>query len=128
MVNSNKVIISIFVIMMITCLDIKYSCSQEKPSEKVIKDIIILLEKDSKLLPIYIKNVKYNAFDIIKEFISPQNGRYCVEVNFDISVEGRKSTLADFKEMNVRVINKKYSFVKKYNQWYGYRGWGSEDD
>ncbi len=128
MVNGNKVAIAFFIILMTMCLNITYSYSQEKPSEQVIKDLIILLEKDSNLLPLYLKNVQYNTFGIIQEFYSSQNGRYCIKINSDISFEGRKSTLARFEPRNVRLINKRYSFVKKHNQWIGYKGWGPGED
>lgn len=128
MVNGNKVIICIFVIVMMMCLGVKYSYSHGKPSENEIKNIIILLEKHSNSLPMYIKNVKYNTFVITNSFFSTINGRYCVEVNLDIRYEGREGTLADFKPRNYKLINKRYSFVKKYNQWFGYEGWGPGED
>jgi hypothetical protein len=128
MVNRNKVLITIFAILMTMCLGLKYSYSEEKLSGKVIKDIILLLAKHDKLLPMYTKKVLYDQFIITNSFFSLKNGRYCIEVNSVISYEGRESTLAEFKHGYVKLINKRYSFSKKYNQWYGYDGWGPGED
>lgn len=122
--NKKNVIMYMCVVMMVICFSVGYSYSQEKPSGKVLIDIMILLEKQSNSLPKYIKHMKLNSFVITNNFISSINGRYCVEANFDVSYEGRESTIAEFKQVNNKFINKRYSFVKKYNQWLGYKGWG----
>ena len=128
MVKCNKVTIIIYLIMIVTCLSIKYSYSQEKPSDRAMKDIIFLLEKSVNSLPMYIKHVKINNFVITNSFISNINGRYCVEINLDISYMGRKRTIDDFEFRNEKLINKRYSFKKIDNQWYGWRGWGPGED
>jgi hypothetical protein len=123
MVNGNRVIIYFLLIIIIMSFSIKCSYSQGKPSNKVIVDIIMIMERGNSLKK-YTKNMKINNFVVINDFISTNNNRYCVEVNLDVSYEGRESVLVDYKPINDKLINKRYSFEKKGNQWLGWKGWG----
>jgi hypothetical protein len=108
-------------------LSVLSSYSQQKPSDKLMLDIIIITERGN-LLQKYMKNVKINTFVISNNFFSTQNSRYCVEVNLDVNYEGRNKISDDYRLRNDKLINKRYSFEKKHNLWYGYIGWGPGED
>jgi hypothetical protein len=127
MVNIKKVIMCVYIIIMGLSLSVLPSYSQHKPSDKTILDIIIITERGNSLQK-YMKNVKINTFVITNNFISTKNGRYCVEVNLDVSYEGRNKILDNYKFRNDKLNNKRYSFVNKHNLWYGYIGWGPGED
>lgn len=117
MFNGKKVIMSMFIIMMIIGFYVRCSYSQEKPSEELVKGIIFRIEiqKSGGLYPLKITN-----YQVTNEFISKHNGRYCVEVKYYI-----ESTSLDLTGM---VNNKRYSFEKNGNQWYGWEGWGPGEE
>jgi len=128
MVNVKNVILPVFVIMMVITFSIKYSISQEKPSDDVIKHIIInpeLYYKNHNLKN-QLKDISFKEFNITNSFISKQNGRYCISVDYDIiykkllpeSIPG-----TSWKDENNKKVNKQFSFIREGNKWYGWEGW-----
>ena len=114
MVNVRKVIMSMCVIMVVMCLCVGCSYSQDKPSEKEMQSLIMKINKDV----FGSMEVKRRNNQFINEFISKHNGRYCIEVAID------------FVDLNNRQHheNIKYSFEKKGNRWYGWHGWGPGEE
>ena len=116
MSNGKKAIVSMLVIMMVMFFCVKYSYSQEKPSEEVMKKVIVKLEFGEDQLT----NLKFDEFIITNSFTSNKNNRYCIEVSYIvyyIHYIGNKME-----------ENKRYSFEKKGNHWYGWEGWGPEEE
>lgn len=97
MFNGNKVLISLFVILMIMVFYNDRSYSQEKPSEKIIKQIIIngysrSIDSFTKNNPnIKVSDLKFDSFKITNGFVSKTPGSagesapYNIEVNYKIS-------------------------------------------
>ena len=126
MFNGKKVIISMFVIMMLICLCVNRSYSQEKPSEEVIKNIIaritLSIPQGSRTTGEYTK-INFVEFNITNSFISNKNYRYCIEVNYILEYNyGRFGRLSE--TINVG----HFSFEKKGNKWYGWEGWGPGEE
>ena len=121
MINGNKLLMSIFAIMMAMCFCVGCSSSQEKPSEDVMKNEIL------KTLPWANRaDVKYSIdkFKITNGFFSKEKGSggestpYCIEVNFKLSMTSN----IDVKDEQV-INNRKYHFTKRGGKWYGGQGW-----
>jgi hypothetical protein len=121
------IIYCIAIIMIIYCI-VGYSYSKDIPPEGVIQDLIVKVN-------IYYgnvssqknyRNIKFNYFNINNSFLSKHNGRYCVSVDSFISYESRytSSTTTGWKNGNKKIVNGEYSFEKKGNQWFGWKGWG----
>jgi hypothetical protein len=86
MVNARNVIMSFFVIMMAIYLCLGCS-SSERPSDEVMKNIIVLIEgiDNAKLV-----NLKFDTFNITNSFLSKNKGSggettpFNIEVNYKI--------------------------------------------
>ena len=120
MVNGKKVMMSMSVIMMLICLCVNCSYSQEKPSEEVIKNIIaritLSIPQGSRTTGEY-SQIDFVTFNITNSFISKKNNRYCIEVNYILEYNfGR------FGRLSVTKNVEHYSFEKKGNRWYGWEG------
>ena len=116
MSNGKKAIVSMLVIMMVMFFCVKYSYSQEKPSEEVMKKIIVKLEFGEDQFT----NLKFGEFTITNSFTSNKNNRYCIEVSYIvyyIHFIGNKME-----------NDRRYSFEKKGNRWYGWVGWGPGEE
>jgi hypothetical protein len=133
MVNVKNIILSVIIIIMVISFSVKYSNSQEKPSDEVIKHIIINIEyfyKNDKLKNQF-KDINFKEFNITNSFISKQNGRYCISVDYNIIY---KRLLAEsipgtsWKDENDKKVNRRYSFIKEGNKWYGWEGWVKESN
>jgi hypothetical protein len=84
MVNVKNVIMSLFLIMTLMSFCVKYSYSQEKPSEDVIKKYILT---DYFLNPSPDTNIRYTLFQITNSFFkkgSDGMDYYYVKVNYNI--------------------------------------------
>lgn len=108
MVNGKKALMSMFVLIMAISLCVCSSYSQDKPTEEVMKRLLI---RD------FIGNMEYKEsghkynitkFNITNSFISKENGNYCIEVDYNLTGIGWEN----------KFNGKKYSFDKKGNQWY----------
>ena len=125
MFYGKKIIVSVVVIMMVMCLYVQYSYSEEKPSEEVMKGIIYkggLPNFES--LGQHYSNINFIEFNITNTFFSNKNNRYCIEVNYIISFF---STILGGLDKVIE-NNKRYSFEKKGNKWYGWKGWGPGEE
>jgi hypothetical protein len=70
-VNVKNIILSVIIIIMVISFSVKYSNSQEKPSDEVIKHIIINIEyfyKNDKLKSQF-KDINFKEFNITNSFI-----------------------------------------------------------
>ncbi len=112
MFNGKKVIMSMVVIMMVMCFYVGHSYSQEKPSEEVMERIIVKLEFGEDQFT----RIKFDEFIISNSFTSKKNNRYCIEVSYIVYYI--------YSIGNKMEENKRYSFEKNGNQWYGWEGWG----
>ena len=117
MLIGKKCIMSLFVMMTVMCSFVSHSYSQEKPSEDVMKGIIVTLELHTDVIQ-NITNINYIEFNITNSFTSNKNNRYCIEVNYILNY------LWGTGYENKTENNVRYSFEKKGNQWYGWKGWG----
>ena len=95
--------------------------SLDKPSKEVMINIIFRIKNDKlsnitidyRLKDIDLKPIKFN---ILYEFVSKHNGRYCIMVDYEIEHIPEKRIYVGSDEH--------YSFEKKGNQWFGWKGWG----
>lgn len=104
MVNFNKSVIIVFVIIVITHFAIP-SLAQDKPSPYVTNMIVtrLIMQEFSKINTREINDIK-----ITKEFMS-NNGRYCIEVSYNrISNTGK-----------IYPEKGKFFIIKKGNIWLG---------
>ena len=116
MFNGKKVLVSMLVIMMVMCFCVKYSYSQEKPSEEVMEKIIVKIEFGEDQFT----KIHFDEFIISNSFTSNKNNRYCIEVNY--------IAYYIYYIGNRMEENKRYSFEKKGNLWYGWQGWGPGEE
>ena len=110
MVNHNKSVIFVFVIMLMTHFTIP-SFSQDKPSPYVTNMIItrLIMQEVSKINTREISDIK-----ITKEIISP-DGRYCIEASYNrISDTGK-----------IYPEKGKFFIEKKGNVWLGGKDGGA---
>jgi hypothetical protein len=97
MFNTNKVLMSLFVILMLMAFYIESSYSQDKPSREIIKQIIMngysrSINSFTKNNPnIKVSDLKFDSFKKTKGFVSKTLGAsgesapYNIEVNYKIS-------------------------------------------
>ncbi|MDO9530960.1 MAG: hypothetical protein Q7O12_02360 [Deltaproteobacteria bacterium] len=131
MIDLKKLILSIFVIIIAISFSVKYSISQNKPSEEVIKHIILDIDYFYKNVDLKkkFKDIKFKELSITNSFISKQNGRYCILVNYNLiykKILPESHPGASWKVENDKRVNKRYSFKKEGKKWYGWEGWGEE--
>jgi hypothetical protein len=127
MVNVKNVIMSLFLIMTLMSFCVKYSYSQEKPSEDVIKKYILT---DYFINPSPDTNIRYTLFQITNSFFkkgSDGMDYYYVKVNYNIrytiiNYEGSGKSKDD--TITGKVV--KLIFLKKEGNWYGRRGWRTD--
>lgn len=126
MVNGNKVIMTMFSIMLVMCFCVGCS-SSNIPSEDEMKGIIMTIEMGHVLNDKRFK-LEFDSFKITNGFVSKNKGGggesspYCIEVNYKL-----KNIFTDTdnipKTQEIVEDNKRYSFVKKGDKWYGSKGW-----
>ena len=80
--------------MIALCFCVGYSYSQEKPSEEVMKNLVININGPKGLVTANTgqvieryKNIIFNKFNITNNFISNKSGKYCIIVDYNISYE-----------------------------------------
>jgi hypothetical protein len=119
--SDNKVIISLFVVMMLICFSVGCN-SPEKPSEDIMKELIIGINT-SNIAKGNISNIRFDKFHIISGYFSDEKSGgdivYCINVNYLLVYKFKDSR--DFTE--IVKDNENYSFIKKGNRWYGQKGW-----
>jgi hypothetical protein len=106
MINGKKVIISMCVILMLMYISIGCS-SSNKPSEEEMKDIIIPIISSNPYILNTMKNIEFNIFKTTNDFFSKKNGRYCIQVDYNISYNFLG------KHDNIKNNDERYSFEKK---------------
>lgn len=136
-----KVIMCMCVVMMVMCFGIVLSYSQdkplqEKPTEKIMQNIIstIVLPNTPP------SNITFPKFQITNGYFSKtkggggESGIYCIEVNYimrwthtydkdhfvgttKVYYQGEKRTFNSDK------VDDQWSFEKRGNKWYGWKGW-----
>lgn len=121
----NKKLTYIVIILLFLLVYISLS-SSNKPSKKTMINIIYKIKfideyKDEYNFDMTNFNVKdsdlkSNRFNILNEFVSKHNGRYCILVDYEIEFIPDKSFWIG--------SNERYSFERKGNQWFGWKGWG----
>jgi hypothetical protein len=113
MFNGKKVLMSLFVILLIVAFYNDNSYSQEKPSEKIIKQTILKgysrsidkFTKDNPNIKVY--DLKYDSFKITKGFISKTPAKagesvpYNIEVSYKISYK-ESQNLAKWKADKIK--------------------------
>ena len=108
-------------IVMIICFCVGCSSFQEKPSEEMMKDLMMsLVLKDHQKVKY---SYKFDTFNITNSFFSKSKGSggestpYCIEGQFKLS------WVFPDKQIGGQVLSGKFSFIKKGNKWYVEQGW-----
>lgn len=128
-----KFMMSLCVVLMVISLCVSRGYSQDKPSEEMMKGIIlqfVVWSLNNKYIsPPNVSNLYYYSFQITNSFFkngSDGRDRYCVEINYDVHyvfyrwVPDGRPIIPQKKNMTATV--EKNVFLKKDKTWYNNKG------